>query len=59
MTTVEIIAPEGAKIGSTFYPCGRLVTADDELADAAVSRGVAVYAAYTTFKPRKGKKATK
>lgn len=55
MTTVEIIAKDGTKIGSTFYPFGRLVTADDPLADAAVGRGDAVYAEYTTFKPRKGK----
>lgn len=57
MITIEIIAENGAKIGSTWYPCGQLVTTDAERADKAVGAGVAVYAEYTTFtQPKKGKK---
>lgn len=55
MTTIEIVAKDGVKIGSTFYPCGAMATTDEQRADMAVSRGVAVYAAYNTFKVTKGK----
>ena len=53
MTTIEIIAKDGAKIGSTFYPCGAMATTDEQRADTAVSHGLAVYAAYSTFKVQK------